>query len=74
MERAEVVYLSPSLPESSVLEVVFVCVHPCASERVLTCVMETGRFKRVAEMLEPQLNMLVAQNSIKKLSLDDDGK
>ncbi len=67
--------LSP-LPESSVLEVVLVCVHPCASERMHssntcvmetrvhtsnTCVMETGRFKRVAEMLEPQLNMLVAQ-------------
>lgn len=52
----------------------FVCVHACASERVLTGVMETGRFKRVAEMLEPQLSKLVAQNSIKKLSLDDDGK
>ena len=39
--------------------------------QILECRSTITRFKRVAEMLEPQLNKLAAQNSIKKLSLDD---
>lgn len=41
---------------------------------ILECRSTITRFKRVAEMLEPELNKLVAQNSIKKLSLEDDDK
>jgi hypothetical protein len=40
---------------------------------ILECRSTISRFKRVAELLQPQLNKLVAQNSLKKLSLDIGG-
>ena len=42
-----------------------------ARYEILECRSTILRFQRVAEMLEPELNKLVAQNALKKLSVDD---
>jgi len=39
---------------------------------ILECRSTITRFKRVAEMLTPELNMLVAQKSLKSLGVGED--